>query len=184
MAAAGAGADRRLPGRGGGSRCLPDRFQQARAHPRSVPGGTDFLSAGIHARRTGLPCRVRVCLLICLRERVFAGERGIVIVPGRISAGERVYIRIRVPEPPFARLLNCVLGLAHIRVPDADADHIGTGLAEHTRDYSTRIVSTACIAGACNFGTGRIHADQHRRASEHSTGGVRFHVAAADEKGL
>ncbi len=157
MAAAGAGVARRLPGRGSRSRYRRDRFRQAHAHPGSVPGGTDFLS-GVHDRRTGLPGRVCLCaclcacLLGCLRERVFAGERGIVIVPGRISAGEYVRIRIRVPEPPFARLLDCVLGLAHIRVPDADADHIGTGLAEHTRDYSTRIFSTACIVGACIVG--------------------------------
>ncbi len=156
---------RRLPGRGSRSRYRRDRFQRAHAHPGSVPGRTDFLS-GVHARRTGLPGRVCLCacLLVCLRERVLAGERGIVIVPGRISVGEYVYIRIRVPEPPFVRLLDCVpvLGLAHIRVPDADADHIGIGLAEHTRDYSTRIFSTACIVGACNFGTGRIHAGEHR----------------------
>ena len=107
-----------------------------------------------------------------------------VIVPERISAGERVRIRIRVPEPPFVRLPVPVLGLPHIRVPDTDADHIGTGLAEHARVFSTCIVGTACIAGACNFGTDRIHAGEHRRAGEHSTGGVRFHVAAADEKGL
>ena len=187
MAAAGAGVGRRLPGRGGCSRYRRDRFRRAHAHPGSVPGGTDFLSAGIHVRRTGLPGRVCLCacLLVCFRERVLAGERSIVIVPGRISAGERVYIRIRIPEPPFVRLPVSVLGLglAHIRVPDADADHIDIGLAEHTRVFSTRIVGTACIVGACNFGTGRIHAGEHRRASEHSTGGVRFYVAAVDEKG-
>ena len=190
MAAAGAGVDRRLPGRGGGRRCRSDRFRRAQVHPGSVPGGTDFLSAGIHVRRTGLPGRVRVCvrLLLCPRKRVLAGERSIVIIPGPTSAGERVRIRIRirfadrvrVPEPPFVRLSVPVPvpGLAHIRVPDADADHIGTGLAEHTRVFSTACIVGARNFGARNFGTGRIHAGEHRRASEHSTGSVRFYLAA------
>jgi hypothetical protein len=184
VAAAGAGVGRRLPGRGGYSRHRRDRFRPARAHPGPVPGGTDFLS-GDHARRTEFPGRACLCacLLACLRERVLVGERSIVTIPGRISAGERVGIRIRVSEQPFVRLPDCVpvLGLAHIRGADADADHIDADLAEHTRVFSTRIVGTACIVGACNFGTcnfgtcnfgtGRIHAGEHRRASEHSTGG-------------
>ncbi len=182
---------RRLPGRGGYIRHRRDRLRPARTHPGPVPGGTDFPSGAIHARRTGLPRRVSLCaclliwLLVCRRERVLAGERSIVIVPGHISAGEHVHIRIRIREPPFVRLPDCVpvLGLAHIRGADADADHIDIGLAKHTRVFSTRIVGTACIVGACNFGTGRIHAGEHRRASEHSTGGVRFYVAAVDEKG-
>ena len=195
MAAAGAGVARRLPGRGGCNRFRRDRFQRAHAHPGAVPGGTDFLSGGIHDRRTGLPGRICLgdCLLICRPERVLVGEHSIVIVAGHISVGERVFIRIRaclpvavrVPEPPFVRLSvpDLGLGLAYIRVPDADADHIGTGFAEHTRVFSTRIFSTACTVGGCNFGTGRIHAGEYRRASEHSTGGVRFYVAAVDEKG-
>ncbi len=49
-----------------------------------------------------------------------------------------------------------VLGLAHIRVPDAD--HIGTGLAEHARVFST------CNFGTRVFGATRIHADEHSLA--------------------
>jgi len=107
---------------------------------------------------------LRVLLLVCLPERVLLGERSSVIVPGHVAAGERVGIRIRayipvgervrVPEPPLVRVpvSDPGLGLAHIRGPDADADHIGTdiGAAEHTRDYGTR-----------DYGTARIHSGEY-----------------------
>ncbi len=59
------------------------------------------------------------------------------------------------------------LGLAYIRVPDAD--HIGADLAEHTHVFGTR-----------NFGT-RIFAGH---AGEHSIirTGIHFYVAAIDER--
>ena len=169
VAAAGAGVARRLPGRGGCRRFRRDRFQRAHAHPGSVPGGTDFLSGGIQVQRTGLPCRV--WLLVCFSERLLVGERSIVIIPGRISVGERVYIRIRacllfadrirVPEPPFVRLpvSDPDLGLAYIQGPDADADadHISTdiGAAEHTGVFGIRNLGTR------NFATARIHVGEH-----------------------
>ena len=120
-------------------------------HPEPVPRRTDVLSGGIHGRRTWRPRRIwlRVLLLLgCLPERVLLSERSSVIVPGHVTVGERVRIRIgacrpvavRVAQPPLVRLSVFVpdLGLAHIRVSGADADHIGIGLAEHTSVFGTR----------------------------------------------
>ena len=59
-----------------------------------------------------------------------------------LGVSQRVCIRIRA----------CLPFADRVRVPDAD--HIGTGLAEHTRVFST-----------CNIGTARIHAGH---ACEHS----------------
>ena len=61
-AACGAGVARRLPGRGSCSRCRRDRFQRAHARPGAVPGGTDFLSGGIHVQRTGHPLPLRLVI--------------------------------------------------------------------------------------------------------------------------
>ena len=167
MAADGAGVDHRRHDRGWHSRFRRDLFHRGEhAHPESVPGGTDFLSGGIHARADGRPRRVwlRVLLLGCLPERVLLGERSIVIVPGHVSADERVCIRayipvserIRVPEPPLVRFSVADPGLATSSARHADADHISTDIdaAEHARDYG--------IFGTCNFGTARIHVGEHR----------------------
>jgi hypothetical protein len=185
VAADGAGLDHRRHDRGGRRRFRRDLFDRGEhAHPQPVPRRTDVLSGGIHGGRARRARRVRlrVLLLVCLPERVLRGERSSVIVPGHISAGERVCVRIRahipvavrVPERPvLVRLPLPVpdLGLAYIRVPHADADHIGADLVEHTH-----------IVGTRNFGT-RIHSGDHSRAGEHSTVDIRFYVAAPGEKG-
>ena len=122
------------------------------------------------------------------RERVLLSERSSVIVPGHVSADERVGIharecipvgeRVRVPEPPLVRLSvsDPDLGLAYILGPeDADADHISTdiGTAEHAPIFGT------CNFGTCNFGTARIHAGEHSIIRI----GSRVCVAAPGEKG-
>ena len=66
------------------------------------------------------------------------------------------------PSPPRPRL-------AYNRVPDADTDHIGANLVEHTHVFGIRDF------GACVFGEHSIH------AGEHSIIGIRFHVAAKAE---
>ncbi len=81
--------------------------------------------------------------------------------PGRARPVADASLPVSVPD----------LGLAYIRVPDADANHIGADLAEHTHVFGTR-----------NFGT-RIHSGEHSRAGEHSTVGIRIYVAAPGEKG-
>ena len=182
--------DHRWHDRGGGSRFRRDLLRRGEhAHPDSLPGGTDFLGAGIHVRRTWwCPRRVwlRVLLLGCRPERVLLGERSIVIVPGHVAVGERVCIRaclsvrVRVPESPLVPLSFSDLGPAHVQGPDADADadhstpDIGTpdiGTADlGTADLGTPDLRTAdlgtpdfgtCNFGTCNFGTGRIHAGEH-----------------------
>ena len=181
--------DRRRPDRGGRrSRSGRDCPQRAHARPDSLPGGTDFLSAGIHGRRTWRPHRVcvRVRLLVCRPERVLLGERRIVIVPGHVSVGERVCIRagipvdVRVPEhQSLVRLPDSDPdpgGLAYLHVPDADAhadaDHIGTDLAEHTHVFGTYNYRD------CVFGTARIHTGEHSLVRS----SIRFDVAAVDER--
>ena len=168
VASTGAGVARRLPGPSSCSRCRRDRFQ-GHTLTGSVPGGTDFLIGGIHVRRTGLPCRVClcVCLLVCLRERVLVCERSIVIVPGRISVGERVFTPllraciplaycVRIPEPIPVRLpLPIYIRLlVHIGVANANAEHI--------------------VVGACVFVRAPIHAVEHTLVRI----GIRFYVAA------
>ncbi len=167
MAAAGAGVARRLPGRGSCSRCRRDRFRRAHAHPGSVPGGTDFLSGGIHVRRTGCPCRVclLIWLLVCLPEPVLVSERS--IAPGRISVGECVFIpflgaciplaycvRVRVPEPIPVRLPVPVP--VYIRLP------VHIAIDEHI------------IVGARGFVRASIHVGEHTLVRI----GIRFYVAA------
>jgi len=186
VATDGAGVDHRRHDRGGRRRFRRDlSHRRENAHPGPVPRRTDLLSGGIHGRRARRPRRVRLRVLLlvgCLPERVLPGERSSVIDPGHISAGVRIGIRIRVqipvavrvPERPILlRLPVSVpdLGLAYIRLPHADADHIDIGLGEHTHVFGTR-----------NFGT-RIHSGDDSRAGEHSTVGIRFYVAVPGEKG-
>jgi hypothetical protein len=179
VAADGAGVDHRRHDRGGRSRFRRDLFRRGEhAHPDSLPGGTDFLSAGIHVRRTWWCPRcvwLRVLLLVCLPERVLLSERSIVIVPGHDAAGECVCLRaclsVHVPESPRVPLSVSDLGPAHVQGPDADAD------ADHsTADHSTADIGTADIGTADlrapdfgtpdlrapDFGTGRNHAGEHR----------------------
>ncbi len=206
MAADGAGVDHRRHDRGGGSRFRRDLFRRGEhAHPDSLPGGTDFLGAGIHVRRTWwCPRRVwlRVLLLGCRPERVLLSERSIVIVPGHDAAGEYVCIRaclsVRVPESPLVPLSFSDLGPGHVQGPDADADadhstpHIGTadiGTADlrtadlrapdlRTPDFGTADFGSSNF-GTCNHGTGRIHAGERRIIRI----GTRFYVAAPGERG-
>ena len=91
VAAAGASVVRRLHHCGISSRLRRDRYDRAHAHPGSVPGGTDFLSGGVHLSRT--TGRWRVCLLGCRPEHVLLSERSIVTVPRHIPADERIRIR-------------------------------------------------------------------------------------------
>jgi hypothetical protein len=181
--------DHRRRGRGGRrSRSGRDCPQRAHPCPDSLPGGTDFFSAGLHVRRTWRPQRVcvRVRLLLCRPERVLLGERIIVIVPGDVSADERVCIcaylpvAVRVPEHPILVRLpdphphpHPDLGLAYTHVPDADADadHIGTVVAEHTHIFGTYNFRT-CLFGA------RVHDGEHSRVGA----GIRFHVGSVNER--
>jgi hypothetical protein len=205
VAADGAGVDHRWHDRGGRSRFRRDLFRGGEhAHPDSLPGGTDLLSAGIHVRRTWWCPRcvwLRVLLLGCLPERVLLGERSTVIVPGHDAAGERACIRaclsarVRVPEPPLVPLSVSDLGTAHVQGPDADADHRtpdhrtadhGTpdhrtadhGTPDHgTPDHRTADHGTANY-GTANFGAGRVHAGERRIICI----GTRFYVAAPARK--
>ena len=200
--------DHRWHDRGGGSRFRRDLLRRGEhAHPDSLPGGTDFLSAGIHVRRTWWCPRcvwLRVLLLGCRPERVLLSERSIVIVPRHVAVGECVCIRaclsvrVRVPESPLVPLSFSDLGPAHVQGPDADADadhstpdigtaDIGTadlGTADlgtpdlGTPDFGTPDLGTPDF-GTCNFGTGRIHAGEHSIIRI----GTRFYVAARGEKG-
>jgi hypothetical protein len=192
--------DHRRHDRGGGSRFRRDLLRRGEhAHPDSLPGGTDFLSAGIHVRRTWwCPRRVwlRVLLLGCRPERVLLGERStvIVIVPGHVAVGERVciraYLSVRVPESPLVPLSFSDLGPGHVQGPDADpdADHISTtdiGTADlraadiraadlRAADLRTPDFGT-CNFGTGNIGTGRIHAGKPSI--------IRIYVAAPGERG-
>ena len=203
MATDGAGVDHRWHDRGGGSRFRRDLLRRGEhAHPDSLPGGTDFLGAGIHVRRTWRCPRcvwLRVLLLGCRPERVLLGERSTVIVPGHDAAGEFVCIRaclsvrVRVPESPLVPLSVSDHGPAHVQGPDADADadhsttDIGTadyGTADYgTPDYGTPDYGTPDYGtpdyGTPDFGTGRVHAGEHSIIRI----GIRFYVAAPGERG-
>jgi hypothetical protein len=112
VAAAGAGVDRWLPCRGSRSRVRRDHFHRAHARPGPVPGGTDFLIGGIHA---GRPDALRGA---CLPVRFLLSER--IIVPGHISAGERVRILIGAFVPVADRIR--VPEVIPVRLPDPDPD--------------------------------------------------------------
>jgi len=148
-----------------------DCFHRAHAHPDPVPGGTDFRTDDIHVRRTW--GAQRVCLRVRLPERVLLGER--VIVPGHISVGQRVCVRlgaclpvaVRVPEPVPVRLSVAVPVRIDIRV----SVRIGVvGIAISISIGKHIYISTPV------FGTARVHAGEHTIVPS----GIRFYVAAVD----
>jgi len=127
VAAPGAGVDHRRHYRGVRRRRFRgDRFYRAHAYPGSIPGGPDFVTGGTRVGQTDSLQRA------CLAARVHLGER--IIVPGNISAGQRVCFpigafiqvadRIRIPEPipvcfpdPLADPVSVHIGLGeHITV--------------------------------------------------------------------
>lgn len=150
MAAAGAGVDHRRPYRGiRRSRFRGDRFHRAHAYPGSVPGGPDFLTDGTRVGRTDGFQRA------CFPAGVRLADR--IIVPGHISAGERVCVpigafipvadRIGIPEP--------------VRIPDPVS--VVLGLGEHVPVVSYVVVPA------------RIH-DEHLTVRI----GIGFYEAGAD----
>jgi hypothetical protein len=164
VAAAGAGVDRWLPGRGGRSHFRRDRIHRAHAGPGPVPRGADFLIGGSHAGRRDALRRARLTVHILLTERI--------IVPEHISAGQRARIlvgafvpvadRIRIPEVIPVRLAD----------PDPDANHVvavpepdPVGVPDPHPD-PFRVVPVPA----------RVHADERAFVRI----GLRFYVAGAD----
>ena len=105
-----------LPCRGGHSYFRRDRFQQAHAHPGSVPGSTDFRTDRIHVGRTDALRRVYLPGCVRLAEGIV--ER--IVVPWHISVGGRVGIPVGVLVPVADRVR--IPELVPVRLPEADPD--------------------------------------------------------------
>ena len=167
VAAAGAGVARRLPGRGSCSRCRRDRFRRAHAHPGSVPGGTDFLSGGIHVRRTGCPCRVclLIWLLVCLPEPVLVSERSI---PPRAHLSRRVRLH------PLPRRMHPTRLLRPRPRPQPIPVRLPVPVPVYTRLPVHIAIDEHIIVGARGFVRASIHVGEHTLVRI----GIRFYVAA------
>ena len=101
-----------LPCRGGHSYFRRDRFQQAHAHPGSVPGGTDFLIDRTHVGRTDV---LRgVYLRGCVRLI------GRIVGPGHISVGGcvRIPIGVLIPAADQVRIREFI----PVCLPEADSN--------------------------------------------------------------
>jgi hypothetical protein len=162
VAAAGAGVDRWLPGRGGGSHFRRDRIHRAHAGPGPVPRGADFLIGGNHAgrgdalRRACLPVRILLSERIVVPERISAGQRARILVGAFVSVTDRIRIpdvipvRLADPDPdsdpdPDA---NAVPEPDPVGVPDPHPDPFLVVPVPADERAFVRIGLRFCVAGA------------------------------------